>query len=266
MDDIDGVMVGLIEYKETDMRAFVNKEVERRLRQKDSAQQVQAIMKAMWRGESLLLACLADGNPITIKLEGMQCLSAFASQENAERFAQMLFRKDGPVVIYQETSIEDMIKRALGAKSALAVESGSENGLILSRQILEGVMRLTTECTGGVLPEEDFPFMQLHLGTVGNYERVKRASNCGCYRCMTIFPSAEATGFMTEQDGSRSAVCPYCRTDTVLAEEDAPITARLLRKMNRRFFGSVAEEDAGVRLLYMECMKERAAKERQKEG
>lgn len=240
------------------MNTFVNAEMKRILRSgRDAAAQVRLFMQEMWRGGKLLLACLGDGCAMPIRMQGVQCLAAFASQEAADLFSRMMQERGGPVLMFREETAEAVLGAALEGGLGLAVEAGAEDCLILPMHILEGMKKLTQEITGGVMPEEDLPLMRLHLGTVGNGERVKKAVNCGCYRCRTIFPAAEVVAGMAEADGSRTALCPRCGTDAVLTDDECMVTGRLLQQMRDRFFGETGEEDAGLRMVYLECMKER---------
>ena len=64
---------------------------------------------------------------------------------------------------------------------------------------------------------------------------------------------------MPEQGGGETALCPRCGVDAVLTNLDGePLTGALLEEMHARFFvGGEDMEEAGLRLMYMECMRQR---------
>lgn len=247
------------------MKQFINPEMDSILRRKtDDSHMIQQVLEEMWRGGKLLaLHMMPDGKRPVVRLQGVECVTAFASQESAEAFGQMLIGRGAPGVLYETETLEKVLSEAEAEGRGLAVEAGTSRCMILPANILASIARLTRSLTGGRMPEEDLPLMRLHLGTVGNSERVKQAVNCGCFHCESIFPAAEVKGFMPEPDGSRTAVCPRCGCDTVLTDQDAEITARLLREMRARFFSEQSAEDAGLRLLYLERVRERIAEEKE---
>ena len=58
---------------------------------------------------------------------------------------------------------------------------------------------------------------------------------CGCFHCLKIFSPSEITSWLEE--GSGTAICPYCGIDAVIGESAGhPITAAFLKKMNKHFF------------------------------
>ena len=101
--------------------------------------------------------------------------------------------------------------------------------------------------------------MRLHMETVGNGERAVRAKACGCFHCGETFAPGEITRYAVEVDGRRTAHCPRCGIDAVLTDMDSlPLTDGLIAEMKARFFSGTDSEDDGVlRLMYMQCVRER---------
>lgn len=63
---------------------------------------------------------------------------------------------------------------------------------------------------------------------------LEQGDTCGCFDCLAIFPSAEITEWIDE--GSGTAVCPYCYNDTVIGESSGfPITKDFLQRMKNHW-------------------------------
>ena len=67
-----------------------------------------------------------------------------------------------------------------------------------------------------------------------NLDAVKNAPYAGCFYCEKIFPSSEVVGYTQEDDGSKTALCPYCDIDAVIPleknDEESAETLSILRK------------------------------------
>ncbi len=64
----------------------------------------------------------------------------------------------------------------------------------------------------------------------------KRKQMCGCFNCLSIFPSEEIEDWISEPDGNYTALCPHCCTDSVIYEDAGyPITIDFLQKMHERW-------------------------------
>ena len=58
---------------------------------------------------------------------------------------------------------------------------------------------------------------------------------CGCFYCLSIFPPKEIDFWLEE--GSGTAICPYCRIDSVIGESSGyAITKEFLQKMHDHWF------------------------------
>lgn len=75
-----------------------------------------------------------------------------------------------------------------------------------------------------------------HCKSFKNFESVKRSKKCGCFNCQEIFNADEVVDFVTERDGQKTALCPYCGIDSVIQDANVKITSELLEKMNTEWF------------------------------
>ncbi len=58
---------------------------------------------------------------------------------------------------------------------------------------------------------------------------------CGCFYCCKIFNPKEIDFWLNE--GSGTAICPYCRIDSVIGESSGfPITEEFLIRMKEYWF------------------------------
>jgi hypothetical protein len=53
------------------------------------------------------------------------------------------------------------------------------------------------------------------LKSMKNKESVENSQKCGCYHCLATFSPQEITSWT---DQSKTAICPKCNTDSVLAD------------------------------------------------
>jgi len=60
----------------------------------------------------------------------------------------------------------------------------------------------------------------------GNRERVTQAPTCGCFHCLAMFPSSDVHEWV---DDGRTALCPRCGIDAVLADVTDEPTLQSLR-------------------------------------
>ena len=75
-----------------------------------------------------------------------------------------------------------------------------------------------------------------HRKSFKNFEEIKRSKKCGCFYCQKIFDADEVVDFATEDDGQKTALCPYCGIDSVIQDSNVEITSELLEKMNTEWF------------------------------
>ena len=68
-----------------------------------------------------------------------------------------------------------------------------------------------------------------------NKNELLTANKCGCYYCLKIFDPKEIHNYTYEDrktKESKTALCPYCNTDTVIPENDiCTITTELLQEI-----------------------------------
>lgn len=71
---------------------------------------------------------------------------------------------------------------------------------------------------------------------------LEKDKKSGCFACVKIFsPSEIKEWYLETEDGDEvTAICPYCGIDAVIGEHSGfRIDAKLLKKMNERWFRSV---------------------------
>lgn len=74
-----------------------------------------------------------------------------------------------------------------------------------------------------------------HEYCTNNKENLQRDSVCGCFYCLEIFSPAKITNWFDE--GSGTAICPYCGIDSVIGEGSGyPITKEFLSQMQKYWF------------------------------
>jgi len=220
---------------------------------------VQTLLKELWRGGRLLAACLPFSKDcLAIRMDGQECLCAFTSMEAALAFRRMLMERGAPPVDFHEFTLEELMARTETDSRCLALDAGTQHCVFLPPVLMNALKHTTTKLTGGRMPAQDLPLMRLHLSTLGNAKRVHAASQCACFHCRKWFPASEVQKFMPEKDGRETALCPRCGVDAVLTDQDSlPLTRDLTDEMHSRFFSEADVSEAGLRLLYMECVRER---------
>lgn len=71
----------------------------------------------------------------------------------------------------------------------------------------------------------------------GKHDAVLASATCGCCYCGAIFAPAEVREWITEGSGAKTALCPQCGIDAVLASDTGfPITAAFLARMHAAWF------------------------------
>ena len=82
---------------------------------------------------------------------------------------------------------------------------------------------------------------EIHNYSGWHEESVKNSNRCGCFSCLTMFPSSEVLDWITEPENcprgpGKTAICPKCGVDTVLPEsEHYHLDIDLLKKMNQKW-------------------------------
>jgi len=223
-------------------------------------QLIQTLMYEMWRGHCLTAVLSPAGGFLKIRLAEGVCLPAFTHREAADAFLNQLALRGAPPMELKDASIEKLLTEAGGG--LLGLDVSSERSALLPDPVIKSILRATAELTDGRTCAEDLRLMRLHMNTVGNAARVRAATRCGCFHCKVFFAPAEIVRFIPERDGGETAMCPRCGVDAVLTNLDGePLTDALIEEMHSRFFvGGESVEDAGLRMMYIECMRERLQK------
>lgn len=85
-----------------------------------------------------------------------------------------------------------------------------------------------------MLSEHDL--QKLNEQSVGNMELFEQEQKCGCFFCGKIFSSEEITQYIDDEEGD-TAVCPFCKIDSVIGESCGyEITEELLKEMHDYWF------------------------------
>ena len=68
-----------------------------------------------------------------------------------------------------------------------------------------------------------------------NKDDLKNSKIFGCYHCMKIGKTEEIEEWT---DGGETALCPYCKVDSVLPDLTIPISEENLQMINEHWFGN----------------------------
>ena len=79
----------------------------------------------------------------------------------------------------------------------------------------------------------------LHKKSIRNEEEILRYKNCCCFSCLKSYDASEISFWADEPDGQqRTAFCPFCSVDSVLANDpNNPFPEDLLKAMEAKYFG-----------------------------
>lgn len=83
---------------------------------------------------------------------------------------------------------------------------------------------------------------QLHKSSFQNKEACEKASICGCFHCLQVFPSSEIKNWHEEKraEGGFTALCPYCGIDSVIPHsKEKSFDVQILKEMQKEFFENV---------------------------
>lgn len=73
-----------------------------------------------------------------------------------------------------------------------------------------------------------------HQDSIYHAERLAKQSKCGCFYCLEIFTPNDIIQWT---DQGRTALCPHCGIDSVIAEtSDREITVLFLKEMQAYWF------------------------------
>lgn len=77
--------------------------------------------------------------------------------------------------------------------------------------------------------EENFVHKAVHLA-MKNRKEVKSSNQCGCYYCLSVFPSSKVVEWT---DNNETALCPKCSVDSVVPEIN---DVNVLEKIKKYWF------------------------------
>ena len=82
----------------------------------------------------------------------------------------------------------------------------------------------------------EFDLDAIHQQSFGNEQRLLAAKQAGCFDCLAIFPAHDIKSWVNDKP-IRTALCPKCSTDSVLADDGAiPFSVELLQVMHDAYF------------------------------
>lgn len=80
-----------------------------------------------------------------------------------------------------------------------------------------------------------FPVIRAHRRSINHRNELLASRLCGCFYCLAIFPPAEITEWISDNEGT--ALCPQCGIDSVIGSESGyPITEAFLGRMQKYWF------------------------------
>lgn len=80
----------------------------------------------------------------------------------------------------------------------------------------------------------------IHRLSINHRDAVLESEKCGCFYCVTTFPTSEITDWT---DNGRTAHCPKCGIDSVIPGAFVEIDGDLLPDMHDRWFRETVDED-----------------------
>ena len=91
----------------------------------------------------------------------------------------------------------------------------------------------------------EFDLDAIHQRIFGNEQRLAVAKQAGCFDCLCIFPVHDIKAWVDDKP-VRTALCPKCSTDAVLADDGAiPFSVELLQAMHDAYFGFDLDDKDG---------------------
>lgn len=83
----------------------------------------------------------------------------------------------------------------------------------------------------------EFDLDAIHKFCFGNEQRLATARQAGCFYCLRIYSTDDIKAWVDDKP-VRTALCPKCSTDSVLADDGAiPFSVDLLQAMHDAYFG-----------------------------
>ncbi len=76
-----------------------------------------------------------------------------------------------------------------------------------------------------------------YVHSINNEKELKYSNKCGCFYCLRIYNPNEIKEWIEEKSGAKTALCPYCGIDSIIAEsDDYELCRELLKYMYNIWF------------------------------
>lgn len=76
-----------------------------------------------------------------------------------------------------------------------------------------------------------------HNHSIYNEEELNNSKKCGCFYCLRIYDPKKIKEWVDEKNGKKTALCPFCEIDSVIAESNEyELNDELLKYMNDYWF------------------------------
>jgi hypothetical protein len=77
----------------------------------------------------------------------------------------------------------------------------------------------------------EFDLDAIYQRSFGNEQQLMSAKQAGCFDCLSIFPVVDIKAWVDDKP-TRTALCPKCSTDSVLADDGAvPFSLKMLKAL-----------------------------------
>ena len=82
----------------------------------------------------------------------------------------------------------------------------------------------------------EFDLGAIHQLSFGNEQQLMLAKQAGCFDCLNVFPVIDIKAWVDDKP-IRTALCPKCSTDSVLADDGAvPFSCEMLKAVHNEYF------------------------------
>jgi hypothetical protein len=75
---------------------------------------------------------------------------------------------------------------------------------------------------------------EIHQLSRNNEKLIKKSKKVGCFYCLKVFSAKEIKGYRS--NANKSAVCPFCSTDSIMPDHSITLTEDFLRAMRDKWF------------------------------
>lgn len=76
-----------------------------------------------------------------------------------------------------------------------------------------------------------------YVHSINNKKELNNSKKCGCFYCLKIYNPKEINKWIEEKSSTKTALCPYCDIDAVIAESnDYELCKELLEYMHNIWF------------------------------